>query len=121
MMDIRIKRAYEDAARSDGPRILVDRIWPRGVAKEDAELETWLKGLAPSIELRKWFDHDPEKWNEFRQRYLKELKKNDAAEDLKELQSIVKDHKRITLVFAAKDTEHNNAAALRDFLNNGDL
>ena len=109
MMDIRIKRAYEDAARSDGPRILVDRIWPRGVAKEDAELETWLKGLAPSTELRKWFDHDPEKWNEFRQRYLKEL------------QSIVKDHKRITLVFAAKDTEHNNAAALRDFLNNGDL
>ena len=120
-MDIRIKRVYEDAARSDGPRILVDRIWPRGVAKEDAELETWLKGLAPSTELRKWFDHDPEKWNEFRQRYLKELKKNDAVEDLKELQSIVKDHKRITLVFAAKDTEHNNAAALCDFLNNGDL
>src|SRR5690554_7367006 len=112
-MDIRIKRAYEDAARSDGPRILVDRIWPRGVAKEDAELEAWLKGLAPSTDLRKWFGHDPEKWEEFRQRYLKELKKTEAADDLKELQSIVKEHKRITLVFAAKDTEHNNAAADR--------
>ncbi|WP_417538480.1 DUF488 domain-containing protein [Marinobacter sp.] len=124
MMDIRIKRAYEDAARSDGPRILVDRIWPRGVAKEDADLEAWLKGLAPSTELRKWFDHDPEKWKEFRQRYLKELKaskEGDTADALKELQAILKEHKRITLVFAAKDTEHNNAVALRDFLDNGDL
>ncbi|WP_298449519.1 DUF488 family protein [uncultured Marinobacter sp.] len=123
-MDIRIKRAYEDAARSDGPRVLVDRIWPRGVAKEDADIEAWLKGLAPSTELRKWFDHDPEKWKEFRQRYLKELKaakEGDTAEALKELQAIVKEHKRITLVFAAKDTEHNNAVALRDFLDNGDL
>lgn len=121
MMDIRIKRAYEDAARSDGPRILVERIWPRGVAKDDAEIEAWLKGLAPSTDLRKWFGHDPEKWEEFRLRYQKELKKTEAADDLKELQSIVKEHKRITLVFAARDTEHNNAAALRDFLNNGDL
>lgn len=124
MMEIRTKRAYEDAARSDGPRILVDRIWPRGVAKEDAGLEVWLKGLAPSTELRKWFDHDPDKWEEFRQRYLKELtasKEGDAADALKELQAIVKEHKRITLVFAAKDTEHNNAVALCDFLNNGDL
>jgi len=123
-MDIRIKRAYEDAARSDGPRILVDRIWPRNVAKEDADLEAWLKGLAPSTELRKWFDHDPEKWKEFRQRYLKELKaskEGDTADALKELQAILKEHKRITLVFAAKDTEHNNAVALRDFLDNGDL
>ncbi|MBK1885672.1 DUF488 domain-containing protein [Marinobacter sp. DY40_1A1] len=123
-MDIRIKRAYEDAARSDGPRILVDRMWPRGVAKEDADLEAWLKGLAPSTELRKWFDHDPEKWKEFRQRYLKELKaskEGDTADALKELQAILKEHKRITLVFAAKDTEHNNAVALRDFLDNGDL
>jgi len=121
MMEIRIKRAYEDAARSDGPRILVDRIWPRGVAREDADLETWLKELAPSTELRKWFDHDPEKWSDFRQKYLKELKKSEAAADLKELQTIAKEHKRITLVFAAKDTEHNNAVALRDFLNSGDL
>ena len=121
MTQIVIKRAYEDAERSDSPRILVVRIWPRGVAKADAELEAWLKGLSPSSELRKWFDHDPEKWEEFRQRYLKELKQAEAADDLKKLQSIVKEHKRITLVFAAKDTEHNNAVALRDFLNNGDL
>ncbi|MGO1694059.1 MAG: DUF488 domain-containing protein [Marinobacter sp.] len=121
MMEIRIKRAYESAANSDGPRILVDRIWPRGVSKEDAQLETWLKGVAPSTELRKWFGHDPEKWKEFQQRFLKELKKKDAAEDLEELQAIIKKHKRITLVFAAKDTEHNNAVALRDFLNNDDL
>lgn len=121
MMDIRIKRAYEEAANSDGPRILVDRIWPRGVAKEDADLETWLKGLAPSTELRKWFGHDPEKWKEFQQRYLKELKKQEAAEALEELKVIVKKHRRITLVFAAKDTKHNNAVALREFLNNGDL
>ncbi|KKK90780.1 hypothetical protein LCGC14_2719580 [marine sediment metagenome] len=121
MMEIRIKRAYDAAARSDGPRILVDRIWPRGVAKEDAELEAWLKGLAPTTELRKWFGHDPEKWTEFQQRYLKELKQNDAVEDLEKLQSIIEKHKRLTLVFAAKDTEHNNAVALRDFLSNGDL
>ncbi|HEA50998.1 MAG TPA: DUF488 family protein [Marinobacter antarcticus] len=120
-MEIRIKRAYDAAARSDGPRILVDRIWPRGVAKEDAELEAWLKGLAPTTELRKWFGHDPEKWTEFQQRYLKELKQNDAVEDLEKLQSIIEKHKRLTLVFAAKDTEHNNAVALRDFLSNGDL
>lgn len=120
-MEIRLKRAYDDAARSDGPRVLVDRIWPRGVAKEDAQLESWLKGLAPSTELRKWFGHDPEKWREFQQRYLKELKKSDAAEDLDALKGIVNQHKRITLVFAAKDTEHNNAVALRDFLMNGDL
>lgn len=123
-MEIRIKRAYEDAARSDGPRVLVDGIWPRGVAKEDADIEAWLKGLAPSTELRKWFDHDPEKWTEFRQRYLKELKaskEGDMADALKQLQAIIKEHKRITLVFAAKDTEHNNAVALRDFLDNGDL
>lgn len=121
MMEIRIKRAYDAAARSDGPRILVDRIWPRGVAKEDAELEAWLKGLAPTTELRKWFGHDPEKWTEFQRRYLKELKQNDAAEDLEKLQSIMEKHKRLTLVFAAKDTDHNNAVALRDFLSNGDL
>ena len=121
MIEIRIKRAYDAAARSDGPRILVDRIWPRGVAKEDAELEAWLKGLAPTTELRKWFGHDPEKWTEFQRRYLKELKQNDAAEDLEKLQSIIEKHKRLTLVFAAKDTEHNNAVALRDFLSNGDL
>lgn len=114
-MDIRLKRAYDYAARSDGPRILVDRIWPRGVAKEDADIAHWLKGLAPSTELRKWFGHDPDRWSGFRDRYFKELKSDGAAEDLDLFRQILKEHKRVTLVFAAKDTDHNNAVALRDF------
>lgn len=115
-MDIRLKRAYDKAARSDGPRVLVDRVWPRGVAKEDADIAHWLKGLAPSTELRKWFGHDPDKWPEFCDRYLKELQSDDAAEDLDTLRKLLDEHKRITLVFAAKDTEHNNAVALRDYI-----
>ena len=114
-MDIRLKRAYDHAARSDGPRILVDRIWPRGVAKEDADIAHWLKGLAPSTELRKWFGHDPDRWPGFRDRYFKELKSDGTAEDLDLFRQILKEHKRVTLVFAAKDTDHNNAVALRDF------
>ena len=120
-MDIRLKRAYEKAARSDGPRVLVDRIWPRGVAKEDADIAHWLKGLAPSTELRKWFGHDPEKWPEFRERYLEELKSGDASDDLEALRKLLEQHDRITLVFAAKDTRHNNAVALRDLILNDRL
>lgn len=115
-MDIRLKRAYDTAARSDGPRILVDRIWPRGVAKEDADIAHWLKGLAPSTELRKWFDHDPDKWSEFCARYRKELESDDAAEDLSTLRKLLDDHNRITLIFAARDVGHNNAVALRDYI-----
>lgn len=115
-MDIRLKRAYDEPASSDGPRVLVDRIWPRGVAKEDADIAHWLKGLAPSTELRKWFGHDPDKWPEFCERYLKELQSDDAEEDLGTLRQLLDEHKRITLVFAAKDTEHNNAVALRDYI-----
>lgn len=115
-MEIRLKRAYDTAARSDGPRILVDRIWPRGVTKEDANIAHWLKELAPSTELRKWFGHDPDKWSEFCERYLKELKSDEAAEDLSTLRQLLDEHERITLVFAAKDTEHNNAVALRDYI-----
>ena len=120
-MDIRLKRAYEDPARSDGPRVLVDRIWPRGVAKEDADITHWLKGLAPSTELRKWFGHDPDKWPEFRERYLRELATEQAGEDLETLKNLVAEYNRITLVFAAKDTEHNNAVALRDIILNNHL
>ncbi len=120
-MDIRLKRAYDQPARSDGPRILVDRIWPRGVTKDDADLAHWLKGLAPSSELRKWFGHDPDKWSEFQKRYLEELSKEDAAEDLEQLRSLIETHERITLVFAAKDTEHNNAVALRNYILDGEL
>ena len=120
MTDIRLKRAYEDAANSDGPRLLVDRVWPRGVSKKDANISNRLKALAPSTDLRKWFGHDPEKWEEFQKRYLKELKSADN-ESLKELRQYVHEHKRFTLVFAAKDTEHNNAVALKAFLENGDV
>lgn len=120
-MDIRLKRAYDQPARSDGPRILVDRIWPRGVAKEDADIAQWLKGLAPSTELRKRFGHDPDKWSEFCEHYLKELQSDDAAEDLSTLRQLLDEHERITLVFAAKDTEHNNAVALRNFVLNDRL
>ncbi|MFC4259213.1 DUF488 domain-containing protein [Marinobacter lacisalsi] len=115
-MEIRLKRAYDTAARSDGPRVLVDRIWPRGVAREEADIAYWLKGLSPSTELRKWFGHDPEKWQAFRERYLRELTAEDAREDLGKLKKLLEEHNRITLVFAAKDTKHNNAVALRDFI-----
>lgn len=115
-MDIRLKRAYEEPARSDGPRVLVDRIWPRGVSKEDADITHWLKGLAPSTELRKWFGHDPDKWPEFRERYLKELTLDDASKDLEAFKKLLEEHDGVTLVFAAKDTEHNNAVAIRDFV-----
>ena len=121
ILNIQLKRAYEAAERSDGPRVLVDRIWPRGVAKEDADIAHWLKGLAPSTELRKWFGHDPEKWPEFRERYLEELTSGDASEDLEALKKLLEQHDRITLVFAAKDTEHNNAVALRDYILNDQL
>jgi uncharacterized protein YeaO (DUF488 family) len=117
MTDIRLKRAYEHPARSDGTRILVDRIWPRGVKKEDAEITEWLKDLAPSTELRKWFGHDPEKWPEFKKRYLSEI--NSAnSDDLQTLSDCLEDNARITLVFAAKDTEHNNAVALKQYIEN---
>ncbi|MFV8570168.1 DUF488 domain-containing protein [Marinobacter sp. SBS5] len=115
-MDIRLKRAYEAPAPSDGPRILVDRIWPRGVSKEDADIAHWLKGLSPSTELRKWFGHDPDKWDEFQKRYLKELKSDNAFDDIETLKSLLAERKRITLVFAAKDTKHNNAVALKTFV-----
>lgn len=120
-MDIRLKRAYEAPARSDGPRVLVDRIWPRGVAKEEADISHWLKGLAPSTELRKWFGHKADRWPEFKDRYLRELAAEEASEDLEKLKNLIEDHDRITLVFAAKDTEHNNAVALQDFILNSRL
>lgn len=115
-MEIRLKRAYDAPARSDGPRILVDRIWPRGVAKEDADIAHWLKGLAPSTELRKWFGHDADKWSGFCDRYLKKLESDAAVDDLSTLRKLIDEHKRVTLVFAAKDTEHNSAVALRDYI-----
>lgn len=110
---IEIKRVYEPPAKTDGQRVLVDRIWPRGVAKEKAVLALWLKEIAPSTDLRKWFDHDPQRWTEFRKRFSAELDGNpDAVEELRGLLAKGK----VTLVYAAHDEEHNNAVALAAYL-----
>ena len=112
---IKVKRAYDAPDDGDGYRVLVDRIWPRGVKRETARLDAWLKEIAPSTELRKWFGHDPAKWDEFQARYRAELEAPDQHKTLEELLA----HARrgaITLVYGARDTEHNNAVALRDTL-----
>lgn len=112
-MTIGLKRAYNPPAPSDGSRILVDRVWPRGIPKESLRIDAWLKDLAPSTELRRWFGHDPKKWDEFRTRYARELEqRGDALDEL-----LAKARAgRITLVFGARDTEHNNAVALKEHL-----
>ena len=107
-----LKRAYEPPATTDGTRILVDRLWPRGVTKAKAGIDLWLKEVAPSTELRKWFGHDPEKWPEFQTKYRAELKDNPA---LPELRKLCRDGD-VTLVYAAKDESHNDAVVLRQLL-----
>ncbi len=112
-MNIRIKRAYEEPDEEDGTRILVDRLWPRGLTKEKARVDLWLKDVAPSTELRKWFAHDPAKWAEFRSRYLEELKRN------KEQLSLLRQEAAkgtVTLVYGAKDRQHNEAVILQRLL-----
>ena len=109
---ISIKRIYETATKADGERILVDRLWPRGMKKEVAELDSWNKAVAPSPELRKWFGHEPGRFNEFRNRYLEELHHNESAQKLR----IDAMGKTITLLYAAKDEQHNHALVLQDFL-----
>lgn len=111
-MSVRLKRAYDPPAAEDGQRVLVDRLWPRGIAKAKAELHLWLKEVAPSTELRQWFAHDPEKWVEFKKRYRAELKGNPAFAELRGLAR----QGDITLVFAAKDTLHNEAVVLKQLL-----
>jgi uncharacterized protein YeaO (DUF488 family) len=111
-MDIRTRRAYEAMADNDGYRVLIDRLWPRGVTKEELELDEWCKDAAPSTELRKWFNHDPDKWDEFQHRYRKELDGSDAA---KALIARAKDG-RVTLIYGAKDKVHNNAEVMRAWL-----
>ena len=110
---IRIKRVNEPASKDDGFRILVDRLWPRGLTKEKAHVDLWLKEVAPSNELRKWFAHDPAKWPEFKARYKAELKHNMQLALLK--QAVVRGPS--TLLYGAKDTEHNEAVVLQDLLN----
>jgi uncharacterized protein YeaO (DUF488 family) len=110
---LRIKRIYDSASSEDGKRILIDRLWPRGMKKEEATIDEWLKDIAPSDELRKWFSHDPSKYREFKKRYIKELEKKS---DL--LQRIKNEAKKetVTLLFSAKDAEHNNATVLKEVL-----
>ena len=115
-MPIRLKRAYEQASDDDGFRILVERLWPRGVSKEKARIDLWLKDAAPSTELRRWYDHDPAKWEEFRRRYFAELEGHPEA--LAELRKHLDDGP-VTFVFASKETEYNCATALRDYVTEG--
>jgi len=114
MSEVKIKRVYDAPDGDDGTRILVDRLWPRGLTKERACVDLWLKDIAPSTELRKWFGHDPAKWEQFRERYHRELEAN------VNLVSLLKEKLKggaVTLLFAAKDAEHNEAVALQEWLN----
>jgi uncharacterized protein YeaO (DUF488 family) len=111
---IEIKRVYEKPAKADGWRVLVDRLWPRGMKKETARVDVWMKDVAPSTALRKWFGHEPEKWSEFRKRYRRELERK--TELLAELKKMAKEHGTLTLLYGAKDEEHNDAVALADLL-----
>jgi uncharacterized protein YeaO (DUF488 family) len=110
---IKPKRAYEPPESDDGLRVLVDRLWPRGVSKSSARIDLWLKEIAPSAALRKWFGHDPAKWNKFRVRYFQELQKK--RETVEQLVEHVR-HGTVTLVYGSKDQEHNDAVALKQFL-----
>jgi uncharacterized protein YeaO (DUF488 family) len=112
-MTIKIKRVYEQPADSDGSRILVDRLWPRGLTKEKASVDVWLKEIAPSTELREWFGHDPEKWSRFRGRYETELRRNGP---LIEMLTRKARQGPITLIYAARDEKHNEALVLKQFL-----
>jgi len=112
-LEIRVKRAYDPPADCDGVRVLVDRLWPRGLKKADGAIDHWLKDVAPSTELRRWFDHEPARWDEFQRRYRAELQKKPAP--VNELKAMAKKG-RLTLVFAARDELHNDAVALRDIL-----
>lgn len=112
-MKIKIKRVYEKSGKEDGVRILVDRLWPRGLTKEKAGIDVWLKEIAPSTELRKWFGHDPDKWKEFQKRYRQELRNNKGQV------AVLKEHVKkrvVTLVYGAKDEEHNEALVLKELL-----
>ncbi len=108
------KRIYDTTSEDDGYRILIDRLWPRGVSKQKAQFNQWMKEVAPSNELRNWFNHDPEKWVEFQRKYAEELRaKSDLLAELKQLE---REQGTVTLLFSAKETEHNNATALKVML-----
>ena len=107
---IKVKRVYDPAENEDGLRILVDRLWPRGLSKGKAKLGLWLKEIAPSDSLRKWFRHDPKKWDEFKKKYHHELQ--DKQDLLQQIRLLEKEHRTVTLLYGAKDTEHNQAVVL---------
>lgn len=111
---IKIKRAYEKSSNDDGFRVLVDQLWPRGLTKERAAIDLWMKEIAPSVALRRWFSHDPAKWNMFRKKYRDELQEKKAL--IEKINELAREKKSLTLVFAAKDVEHNNAVVLEELL-----
>lgn len=115
-MTIAVKRIYEEPAKSDGFRVLVDRLWPRGMTKAEAALNAWLKDLAPSDQLRTWYHQRPAEWPTFRKRYLKELALPEASNQLQELYRFAAGRKRLTLLFASKNEDRNNATVLKDLL-----
>ncbi|HTC63916.1 MAG TPA: DUF488 domain-containing protein [Candidatus Saccharimonadales bacterium] len=112
---LKLKRTYDPADSQDGYRVLVDRLWPRGISKEKAKVDLWMKEIAPSDALRKWFGHDPERWMEFQARYGKELQKK--GEFIKEIRQLEKKYRTVTLLYSAKEELHNQAVALLAFLN----
>ncbi|MCA9331382.1 DUF488 domain-containing protein [Candidatus Saccharibacteria bacterium] len=109
-----VKRIYDTTDATDGLRVLVDRIWPRGLAKEKANIDLWLKNIAPSAELRRWFGHEPSRWQEFKKRYNLELSTNSLL--VNNLLTSVEQNETVTLLYGARDTQHNNAIALREYL-----
>jgi uncharacterized protein YeaO (DUF488 family) len=113
---IQTKRAYDPVGRTDGFRVLVDRVWPRGVGKEDLHVKIWAKDIAPSTSLRKWFGHDPSRWPEFKTRYTKELQDPEVRDQLHEILRLAGKSQTITLVFGARDREHNQAVVLEHAL-----
>ncbi|HEY6184128.1 MAG TPA: DUF488 family protein [Terriglobales bacterium] len=115
-MSVSVKRIYEKPARVDGKRVLVDRLWPRGISKDAAALDAWLRELAPSDELRQWYHARPDAWLAFRKRYLKELRRPEASGDLDQLYKLAHESKRLTLLFASKNEDRNNAIVLKDLL-----
>jgi uncharacterized protein YeaO (DUF488 family) len=115
-MALALKRVYETPARGDGTRVLVDRLWPRGLTKEAAAVDLWLRELAPSHELRKWYHENPGAWTLFRSRYAREMKKPEATKALQQLYKLISRNKPVTLLFASTNLEHNNAVALKEMV-----
>ncbi len=113
MANIKVKRIYEPFSADDGYRILVDRLWPRGMTKEAAHVDKWLKEIAPSTELRQWFHAEPGRWEQFRIKYLDELKKSNTVDDLI---ALINEHETVTLLFSVKDQEHNHALIIKDWI-----